>query len=185
MISRGQSPRRPTDLSWCRRRHGFTAVDFGSTAATSFNIVSDTEITAVTPAESADPRHEELRALRGLPVPDMMRAFLARQVKPGVVLPAPPEETPPPWMALRPAGVLAFIGAAEQHVVREDRYRAFRAPVYYSYGSLSSEEWAERRSRLAALFGGRPGPRGARASLALLRCSCTRVSVSSALVTAL
>lgn len=91
-------------------------------------------------------------AAAALPEPDATRAFLALQVTPGVELPSPPEGPPPPWMAKRPAGIRAFLGALRSHTIDPDGYRAFRAPVYFSRGSLTHPRWASMEQRLSKLF---------------------------------
>ncbi|TME20899.1 MAG: alpha/beta hydrolase, partial [Chloroflexi bacterium] len=53
----------------------------------------------------------EIDAAGQLPAADRMPAFLKLQLGPGVALPPAPDGTPPPWMASRPAGVLALITA--------------------------------------------------------------------------
>src|SRR5207247_2438357 len=44
-----------------------------------------------------------------LPTDQMMPAFVAKQLGPGVEPPPPPPGPPPPWMARRPAGLRAFL----------------------------------------------------------------------------
>src|SRR5438445_1299013 len=77
-----------------------------------------------------------------LPETERMREFLRLQLAPGVVTPPPPDGTPPPWMASRPAGVAAGVTALQEHHVDESRYREFSRPVYFSHGTLSHPVWA-------------------------------------------
>jgi pimeloyl-ACP methyl ester carboxylesterase len=93
-----------------------------------------------------------LDALAALPPEERTRAFLRHQMRKGVEPPPPPPGPPPPWMALRPAGIEAFMAAARSHLIPDEAFERFRAPVYYSHGSLSSEEWLGRRDRLARRF---------------------------------
>jgi len=78
--------------------------------------------------------------------------FLRLQVAPGVALPPAPSGPPPAWMAKRPAGIRAFIGALRAHHVTEDDYRAFEKPVYFSWGSLTHQRWGSMERRLSRLF---------------------------------
>jgi len=91
------------------------------------------------------------RALE-LPPSESMSEFLKLQVAPGVALSPPPQGSPPPWMAKRPAGVRAFIKALREHHIAADRYRAFDKPVYFSWGSLTHPRWALMERRLSKLF---------------------------------
>ncbi len=87
-----------------------------------------------------------------LPVAEQMAAFLRSNLAPGVDPPAPPVGPPPPWMASRPGGIEAFIGALLRYRLAPERLRAFDRPVYYSHGSLSHPRWAAMRERLAGVF---------------------------------
>jgi hypothetical protein len=71
---------------------------------------------------------------------------------PGVPLPPPPGGTPPAWMAKRPAGIRAFIGALRAHHMTEYDYRGFEKPVYFSWGSLTHQRWSSMERRLSKLF---------------------------------
>jgi pimeloyl-ACP methyl ester carboxylesterase len=95
---------------------------------------------------------EEFRPLASLAVPERMRAFMELQVSPTAELPAPPEGPPPAWMAVRPAGIDAFLAALERHERLEDRYASFRSPVLYTWGSLTHLRWEVMKQRLAKLF---------------------------------
>ena len=55
-------------------------------------------------------------------------------------------------MAIRPAGINAFIAALERHEQLDERYPMFRAPVLFTWGSLTHPRWDQMRSRLAAAF---------------------------------
>lgn len=95
---------------------------------------------------------EEIDAAAALPPTESLAAFLRLQLAPGVEPPPPPEGTPPPWMAKRPAGIRAFAGALRAHRVDEDRYRGFGRPVLYTHGTLSHPRWGTMAKRLGALF---------------------------------
>jgi len=105
-----------------------------------------------TPDDHADSRWADFAEIVKMPVPERMLAFLRAQLKPGVELPPPPPGPQPAWMARRPAGVVAFISAARKHVISESEFRAFKRPVYYSYGSLSALNWERSCRRLERLF---------------------------------
>ena len=74
------------------------------------------------------------------------------QVADDVVLPAPPAGDPPAWMAKRPAGIRAFIGALRQYRVEPATYAGFASPVYFSRGSRTHPRWEAMQSRLAGIF---------------------------------
>lgn len=105
-----------------------------------------------TPDDHADPRWADLDRIAELPAPARMAAFLRHQLKPGVEPPQPPPGPPPEWMAKRPAGVVAFLEAAKQHLIPEQRLREFERPVYYSRGTLSAPYWERSARRLERLF---------------------------------
>jgi pimeloyl-ACP methyl ester carboxylesterase len=105
-----------------------------------------------TPEDHADVRWAEFARIVTLPVPERMVAFLKTQLNPGVELAPSPPDPQPAWMAQRPAGVVAFISAARQHVIPEHQLRAFDRPVYYSHGSLSALNWEQCCRRLERVF---------------------------------
>jgi len=94
----------------------------------------------------------EIKRAASLEEPESTRTFLRLQLAPDEPLPAPPEGPPPPWMKKRPAGIRAFVAAVEAHHVDPAAYRAFRAPVYYSYGTRSHPRWTAIKDRLQDLF---------------------------------
>jgi pimeloyl-ACP methyl ester carboxylesterase len=93
-----------------------------------------------------------LRDLDALAPAERMRAFLQLQLAPGVEPPAPPAGPVPDWMASRPAGIEAFIGALLRFELPSERLRSYRGPVYFSHGSLSNPTWLAMRDRLSVLF---------------------------------
>jgi pimeloyl-ACP methyl ester carboxylesterase len=103
-------------------------------------------------AERASGSWAALDHFAELPPEQRMPLFLRSQLKPGVEPPPRPDGPPPPWMANRPAGIEAFMSAARKHEIDDAAYARVTAPVYYSYGDLSSEEWVHRRDRLATLL---------------------------------
>ena len=86
-----------------------------------------------------------------LPVDEQLPAFLRAQVAAGVELPAPPPGPQPEWMALRPAGLRAFMAALAAHDLPQSP-PVFERPVYYSYGSRTNPLWRGMRDRLAMRF---------------------------------
>ena len=87
-----------------------------------------------------------------LPPAEAMGAFMRLQVAADVTLPAPPGGDPPPWMAKRPAGIRAFVGAIRRYRVEPDEYARFASPVYFSRGSRTHPRWESMENRLARLL---------------------------------
>ena len=94
----------------------------------------------------------EFAPLAALPVAERMRAFMMLQVSSAVALPPPPEGPPPPWMTKRPAGIDAFLSALENHERLESQYRTMRAPVLFTWGSLTHPRWNTMHQRLEKLL---------------------------------
>ncbi len=107
-----------------------------------------TDFSAVQRAQMQD----KLQEIGHLPPSERTRNFLQWQLAPGVEPPPAPPGPPPEWMAIRPAGINAFMGALLRFRLTADHLRRFDRPVYYSYGSLSNSEWQVMRDRLAMLF---------------------------------
>lgn len=85
-----------------------------------------------------------------LPPDEMMPAFVASQLGPGVQPPPPPPGPPPPWMAKRPAGIRAVTNAFNTATLDLNRLRAFDRPVYFALGGLSNPEYYGRMAERAA-----------------------------------
>ena len=94
---------------------------------------------------------EVFEPFRSLPAPERLRAFMRLQVSPEVEL-TPPAGPLPPWMANRPAGIDAFLQALDQHPRLTEKYSAVRAPVLYTWGSLTHPRWYAMAKRLGTLF---------------------------------
>ena len=104
-----------------------------------------------TPEEDA--LGEQFRALAPLPPDQFMAGFVRLQLAPGVEAPPPPEGSPPPWMAKRPAGLRALIKAFNNTDLDLDALRAFDRPVYYGLGGRSNPDYYGRMAeRLATIF---------------------------------
>jgi pimeloyl-ACP methyl ester carboxylesterase len=110
----------------------------------------DEPATDFSPESLQDTRSSFLPFL-DLPPDELLRTFARRQVGPGVELPPPPEP-PPDWMAVRPAGIAAFVRAELEAEVDLDRLRDFDRPVLYSWGTLSHPSWEQMADRLAGWF---------------------------------
>ena len=94
----------------------------------------------------------EFEQLDALAAEDFMAAFMRLGVRPGVEVPAPPDE-PPPWMANRPAGIRAFQRAFRRDDLDPDALRSFDRPVYYALGALSNpDQYREIADRLGRVF---------------------------------
>ncbi len=85
--------------------------------------------------------------LEELPVPERFARFVRSCVRDGVELPPPPAPPSDPEMAKRPAGLGAFSRALSAHRLDHAALRAFKRPVYFSYGSLSNERWETMAQR--------------------------------------
>ena len=79
---------------------------------------------------------------------EMMRAFIAFQLAPGVEPPQPPPGPPPPWMANRPAGLRAFIAALESSTARcRSPAATSTQPVYFALGGQEQSELLRANGR--------------------------------------
>ena len=105
----------------------------------------------LSPAEKA--LSLEYDRLVGLPIEQFMPTFMRLGLKPGVPLPAPPPGDPPPWMAKRPAGILAFLHAFGRDDIDREALRRFDRPVYFALGALSNpDQYGEIAKRLSGVF---------------------------------
>jgi pimeloyl-ACP methyl ester carboxylesterase len=96
----------------------------------------------------------ELDRVVALPDAEWMREFARWQMCPGLEpppLPLPPGP-PPSWMAQRPAGMAAIVRAFKAYRLDRQRFRTFRKPVYYAFGSLSRPLYERSARTLAGLF---------------------------------
>ncbi|GAC1437073.1 MAG: hypothetical protein NVSMB51_09890 [Solirubrobacteraceae bacterium] len=84
-----------------------------------------------------------------LPPPELMAAFVAHQLAPGVEPPPPPPGPPPPWMSTRPAGLRAFIAAFGSSSLDLAALRAFEQPVYFALGGRSNPDYYGRMAARA------------------------------------
>jgi pimeloyl-ACP methyl ester carboxylesterase len=91
----------------------------------------------------------EFDAALQLPPGESMAAFMRLQVAADVTLPPPPGGDPPPWMAKRPAGIRAFVGAIRRYRVEPAEYERFASPVYFTRGTRTHPRWEAMETRLA------------------------------------
>jgi pimeloyl-ACP methyl ester carboxylesterase len=85
---------------------------------------------------------------------EMMPAFVAIQLAPGVEPPPPlPPGPPPPWMATRPAGLRSFLQTFRSSTLDLDRLRVLAQPVYFALGGRSNPDYYARMAeRAGAIF---------------------------------
>ena len=96
---------------------------------------------------------QEYEKLEGRPPGEFMREFQRLGVRPGVVLPPPPTDQPPPWMALRPAGIGAFIHTFKTYDLDREALARFDKPVLCVLGALSNpDDYGEIAERLGRVF---------------------------------
>lgn len=82
-----------------------------------------------------------------------MEAFFRLGLKHGVEPPSPPSGDPPPWMAMRPAGLRAFMRTFKSYDLDRDALERFSQPVYFALGGLSNpDEYGEIAKRLDRVF---------------------------------
>jgi pimeloyl-ACP methyl ester carboxylesterase len=102
-------------------------------------------------AEQAAAR--EFERISALPPAEMIPAFVRANLRPGVEPPAPPPGQPPAWMANRPAGIRAVVGAFRDGELDRGALRRLQVPVYYALGALSNpDHYARIAERLAGVF---------------------------------
>lgn len=91
--------------------------------------------------------------ITALPPEQMLPAFVAHQLAPGVEPPQPPPGPAPPWMASRPAGLRTFIETFGASRMDLDRLRAFAKPVLFALGGKSNPDYYGRMAdRAGTIF---------------------------------
>lgn len=84
----------------------------------------------------------------------MLPAFVANQLAPGVEPPPPPPGPQPAWMASRPAGLRTLIETFRTGSLDLDRLRAFDRPVLFALGGKSKPDYYGRMAeRAGTIFG--------------------------------
>jgi hypothetical protein len=96
----------------------------------------------LSPEEQAVRR--EFDRISALPPEQMMPAFVASQLAPGVEPPPPPPGPTPAWMATRPSGIRTITATFNSSTLDVDRLRAFEQPVYFALGGRSNPDYYGR-----------------------------------------
>ena len=95
----------------------------------------------------------EFDRIAALPPEEMMPAFVAIQLAPGIEPPPRPPGAPPAWMANRPAGLRAFMETFRSSTLDLDRLRNFAKPVYFALGGRSNPHYyAHMAERAREIF---------------------------------
>ena len=107
--------------------------------------------------DDVSPRHRalwgEYDKLAGLPQEDFMTGFMRLGIRADVPLPPRPDGPPPPWMALRPAGIQAFMRTFKTYDLSREALAGFDKPVLFVLGGLSNpDDYGEVAERLARVF---------------------------------
>jgi pimeloyl-ACP methyl ester carboxylesterase len=96
---------------------------------------------------------DEFERISRLPSAEIMPAFVALHMAPGVAPPEPPPADPTPWKTRIPARLRLLIDAFGKHRLDLQTLARMQAPVYYAVGGLSNPDYfARQRDRLAAVF---------------------------------
>jgi pimeloyl-ACP methyl ester carboxylesterase len=93
---------------------------------------------------------EEFDRVATLPPEQMMGAFVANQLAPGVEPQPPLPGSPPPWMATRPPGLHTLIRTFRTSHLDLDRLRAFDRPVLFVLGARSNPDYYARMAQRAS-----------------------------------
>jgi pimeloyl-ACP methyl ester carboxylesterase len=102
-----------------------------------------------TPAEQE--LQAEVERVMALPAEERMGPFMRLQLAPGVEPPPPPPGPTPPWMASRPAGIVAVLAAFAACELDLAPVIRAKLPVLYVLGGRSNPAWfAAIADRLAA-----------------------------------
>lgn len=139
---------------------GYSAGGAASLAFTSVHSERLLSLALLEPAWAGNDRTSQeeavmrsFRALEQLPPEQAMSGFQRLQLAPGVDPPPPPEGPPPAWMAKRPAGIRAILGAFDQGDLDVGALRAFDRPAYFALGGRSNPDYfASMAARLAAML---------------------------------
>lgn len=95
----------------------------------------------------------EFESIEELSSEQFMPAFVRLALRPGVDPPPPPSGDPPPWMATRPAGILAFGRAFRADDTSREDLERFPGPVYLGLGGRSNpSHYGEIVKRLRGVF---------------------------------
>jgi pimeloyl-ACP methyl ester carboxylesterase len=94
----------------------------------------------------------QMEQVMSLPDKLLMQEFIRVELRDGVPLPPPPAGDPPPWMAKRPAGLKALVGAFSRYDLTYNHLREFSKPVYIAVTGLSNPVEMRKADVLSGLF---------------------------------
>jgi pimeloyl-ACP methyl ester carboxylesterase len=95
----------------------------------------------------------QFERIMDLPPDQLMPAFVANQLAPGVEPPPPPPGPPPPWMATRPTGLRAFLRTFLSSSLDLERLRTFTKPVLFVLGGRSNPNYyGQEAERARGIF---------------------------------
>jgi hypothetical protein len=94
----------------------------------------------------------EMDRVMALPLEERMRAFQRVLMPPGMEPPPRPPGPPPPWMATRPAGLIAWHRARKAYTLDRERVRHLRQPIYLARTGLSHPAYERGVLVLASLL---------------------------------
>jgi pimeloyl-ACP methyl ester carboxylesterase len=95
---------------------------------------------------------KEMGRVMRLPDKALMYEFMRVELREGVPLPPPPAGDPPPWMAKRPAGLKALVGAFGSFDLPYGLLRAYTRPVYIAVAGLSTPVEMRKAEVLQGVF---------------------------------
>src|SRR5262249_10025475 len=96
---------------------------------------------------------EDFGRIAELPPDQLMSAFMAKQLRPGVEPPPPPLGPPPPWMSSRPPTLKTVIQAFMQGELDLDVFTGSAPPAYFAPGALITPDYyARTAARLPPVF---------------------------------
>lgn len=93
---------------------------------------------------------DEFKRIAAMAPDQMLPAFVAIQLAPGVEPPPPPPDPRPAWMTTRPAGLRAFIETFTTSDLDLGRLRAFDRPVLLVLGGRSNPDYYRRMAERAS-----------------------------------
>lgn len=95
----------------------------------------------------------QFERIMDLPSDQLMPAFVATQLAPGVEPPPQPPGPPPPWMATRPAGLRTFLRTFLSSSLDLDLLRTFTKPVLFVLGGRSNPHYYRQEAeRVREIF---------------------------------
>ncbi len=95
---------------------------------------------------------QRMQDMMNLADQQFMREFMRVELREGVPLPPPPQGDLPAWMANRPSGIRALIGAFSDYDLPFVRMQAYNRPVYIAVCALSNPIELRKAEILEGLF---------------------------------